>query len=346
VAETRWGQKPKPAAPAPPAEPPERRELPSEREGRRGRSLRRALLFSLLVHGLLLVAAFLLARRIPLPPILQPQPAERVAPIIVRLTDQRALIKAEKPPETSVIGIDDANASSPGEGPPKPHGESSEPNPGRRGRPQPAQQPEPPRPEQPEPNREPDVTREPRSPTSLSLEDKRRRIADTLGRIGSFGEMGEGGTGQEGLPSSGLYFESGGDSSMQIESRSDVDWGPWAERVTRKVKDNWMTVMPVAARVGMKGLVTVRFVVHRDGTITDYEVLETSGIPPLDKAVDDALIGLSNPLPPLPLPPDSDEEHIRVTYQFSYSLEDDRERRAWRRANWQRLKAEKDARGG
>ena len=68
---------------------------------------------------------------------------------------------------------------------------------------------------------------------------------------------------------------------------------------------------------------------------------EATGTPPLDQAVHDALVVMSSPLPPLPLPPASDEESIGITYMFIYNLDDDREVRAWRRMNWQRQRAER-----
>src|SRR5207244_17281 len=109
----------------------------------------------------------------------------------------------------------------------------------------------------------------------------------------------------QGTPSSGLGTAWGG-ADFQIESRSDVDWGPWSERVRSIVKSNWYSIMPVAAKVGMKGIVQVHFRVHRDGTITDYDVVSSAGLPPLDDAVRTALTSLSNPLPTLPIPASSD----------------------------------------
>lgn len=317
--------------------------LPSEREGRRSRSLRQALILSLLLHLLLLALLVFVARRIPVPAALVPQPPPRFESMPVQFTDQRVKIPEEKPPETNVIGEADSIARSPGPEPPAPHGETEFPDPslGRKGPPdeRPPEEPQPIADPQPAPEEtSPSEPREPHPQATETLEEKRRRVASTLGRIGSFG-AGDGGEGElPGTPSSGIGFNFGG-GSMQIESKSNVDWGPWAQRVQRVVKENWYSVMPVAARVGMKGIVVVRFRVQRDGSITDFEMLESAGVPPLDKAVDDALTVMSTPLPPPPIPEDSDEEWIRITYTFIYNLDDEREMRAWRRMNWQRQKA-------
>lgn len=316
--------------------------LPSEREGRYSRSLRQALLVSLLIHVVLLLMLGFMARRVPLPEMLRPDPPPQIESMPVQFTDQRVVIPEAESPETNVIGAEDSIARSPGDDPPTPHGRSAVPDPsaGRRGPPD-REEPERPQPEaDPVPDAEP--ASEPEAPSDMrlseSIEEKRRRVAATLGRIGSFG-AGDGADGDfPGAPSSGIGYQFGG-GSMQIESRSDVDWGPWAQRVQRVVKENWYAVMPVAARVGMKGIVVVRFKVQRDGSITDYEMRESAGVPPLDRAVGDALTVMSTPLPPPPIPETSDEEWIRITYTFVYNLDDEREMRAWRRQNWQRQRA-------
>lgn len=311
--------------------------LPSERETRRQRRRLLALLLSLLVHVGLVAFAILVARGFNFGP---PPPSVRVEPesMTVRFSDQRVKIPELTPPDTNVIAEENAVARSPGEDPPTPHGETEMPDPDRGPRVSPEPPPaaeETPRQEETEP-RPPDQRSDQRTE---SIEDKRRRIADALGRMGSPGGTGEGSWADSaGEPSSGIGFSFGG-GGMQIESRSDIDWGPWARKVQEEVKANWYSIMPVAARVSMKGVVVVRFQVQRDGEITDYETLESSGVPPLDQAVHDALLRMSSPLPPLPVPEDG-EESIRITYTFIYNLDDDREIRAWRRLNWARQRGQ------
>ncbi len=328
----------------PPPEIPEYRALPSEREGRRVSRRRRTIVLSVLVH-IVMVLLFVVV----LPHVLAPWrqsvdvvPAEPES-MPVRFTDQRVRVPEPVPPDTNVIAEADAVARSPGEGPPTPHGPTDLPDPtlGRKPAPQPALEPlPPPDPRPPEdPNPAPDTSAPAPSVQEDSALDKRRRVADALGQIGGRGQAGDAGWGDlAGQASSGLSFAFGG-GAMQIESRSDLDWGPWARLVQQRVKENWYSVMPVAARVGMQGVVVVRFRVQRDGRITDYEQLESAGVPPLDRAVDDALVVMSSPLPPLPIPADSDEESIRITYTFIYNLDGEREVRAWRRMNWQRQRS-------
>ena len=150
------------------------------------------------------------------------------------------------------------------------------------------------------------------------------------GRGSDWGSLAAPGDGR--APSSGIGYSSG-DSGFQIESKADVDWGPWSRKVQGLVRSNWYSIMPVAARVGMQGVARVRFVVHRDGAITDFELLDSAGLLPLDQAVQTTLVSLSNPLPPLPLR-ETDEDTIRITYTFLYNLSDERELRAWQRQRW------------
>jgi TonB family protein len=323
----------------------ERQQLPSDRPERRDRDLRRALLLSLVFHVLFALLLVFLVRVVAPVTVASDEESQRVTWLVPSTiyTDQRAKIREKESPQTNVAGIDDARARSPGEGAPTPHGETSFPEPDagkRRGRPE------------ARPRKEPQITRkleEPakqppssKVPTEIaplrnsedrgegeSLEARQQRLLDALHGIGGTSDLGE----LDGTPSSGLGTSWGG-GEMQIESRSDLDWGPWAAKAKEKVRRNWISIIPVAARVGMKGIVLVRFRVQRDGTITDFEMLESSGVPPLDQAADDALVRMSSPLPPLPLPESSDEESIRVTYMFIYNLDDDREVRQWRRLHW------------
>ena len=106
-----------------------------------------------------------------------------------------------------------------------------------------------------------------------------------------------------------------------------MDWGPYAQRLRRLVRGNWR--IPTAAQVGMDGIVQVHFFIRRDGGVDELEIVRESGTVPLDVAARDA-IALSDRLPPPPLPADSPEERVGVTWTFFYNI-DDREYRLWRR---------------
>jgi len=96
------------------------------------------------------------------------------------------------------------------------------------------------------------------------------------------------------------------------------DWGEYAQSMVSKIRINWYDNMPPLIRTGMKGVVTIRFTIQRDGTITDVTIINSSGVPPYDFAAKKA-IELSSPLNPLPKDFPKSSEH--VTAMFFYNSE-------------------------
>ncbi len=96
------------------------------------------------------------------------------------------------------------------------------------------------------------------------------------------------------------------------------DWGPYAAAMVAKIRLHWYQNMPEVVRLGLKGVVVIRFTIQRDGRITDITTLQSSGIPPFDFAAAKA-IELASPL--APLPKDFPENDERVTAAFYYNQE-------------------------
>jgi len=96
------------------------------------------------------------------------------------------------------------------------------------------------------------------------------------------------------------------------------DWGPYAQSMVSRIRVNWYANMPEILRTGLKGQVTIRFTIQRDGSITDVEILKRSGVDPYDYAAKKA-IELSSPLKPLPK--DFPYPSERVTCMFYYNME-------------------------
>jgi TonB family protein len=308
---------------------PEAHILPSERPARRTKTkILLAIVAAICAHLIAISAVVGLILLVFPVRLLPPPPPDRESmPIFVQ--QPKRVIPAETPPETNQIAEVDARAESRGPNEPQPAGGAMP----REEAPVAAQRepsPQPPA-EQPEPVPEPSAP-EADELVTPTPDDQRLRLARALKSVGGDGDWGSLAEGGEGSASSGLGYDYGG-ADFQIESKADVDWGPWSRRVRAMVKGNWYSIMPVAARVGMKGIVKVRFVVHRDGAITDWEMLDSSGLVPLDAAVRAALVDMSNPLPPLPLR-EFDEDTIRITYTFIYNLSNEREMRAWQRQRW------------
>ena len=96
------------------------------------------------------------------------------------------------------------------------------------------------------------------------------------------------------------------------------DWGDYAQSMVSKIRVNWYANMPRLIRDGVKGVVTIRFTIHRDGHVSDVTLLKSSGAPPYDLAAKKA-IELSSPL--RPLPQDFPKLTERVTCMFYYNME-------------------------
>jgi TonB family protein len=125
---------------------------------------------------------------------------------------------------------------------------------------------------------------------------------------------------------SGTYDFSGFDNPAYLQGNNygtlsfdtkGFDWGDYARQLYLIIKKNWYDRIPIAAYYGQKGRVFIRFVIEKNGSITDLAVLRSSEIAPFDLAAKDA-IRASNPLPPLPSNFPKDAEG--VTFGFFYNL--------------------------
>lgn len=112
------------------------------------------------------------------------------------------------------------------------------------------------------------------------------------------------------------FLRDGALGTMSFDTR-DFPWGDYDRQVYVRISNNWRERLPLAFREGLRGYVCARFVLLRDGTIADIQVLRPSSIRPYNQAVLDALRA-SSPLPPLPegFPRDSEG----ATWCFFYNM--------------------------
>jgi TonB family protein len=93
------------------------------------------------------------------------------------------------------------------------------------------------------------------------------------------------------------------------------DWGPYAKAMIRKIRRNWK--IPEIARLGVAGVVKIRFFIERDGTVTGLQIIDESGKPPMDFAARDA-IAISSPFAPLPTDLTAVErEGVTITFYYN-----------------------------
>jgi protein TonB len=141
-----------------------------------------------------------------------------------------------------------------------------------------------------------------------------RNAIKEVGRVASLGG-GQDGPDLKGAAGGEKGFAQ--DGPLSFES-SWFDWGDYAEGMVSRIRVNWYSNMPHLIQTGLKGVVTIRFTIHRDGSITDVTILSSSGVPPYDFAAKKG-IELSSPLNPLPKDFPNDTE--RVTAMFYYNQE-------------------------
>ena len=142
--------------------------------------------------------------------------------------------------------------------------------------------------------------------------------------IKEVGKIASIGTGQHGVDLGGQGGDKGFAESGPLSFESQwYDWGEYAQSMVNRIRVNWYNNMPQLIQTGMKGVVTIRFTIQRDGTITDVTILSSSGVPPYDFAAKKA-IELSSPLNPLPA--DFPNPSERVTCVFFYNQEPPQQR--------------------
>ncbi len=99
---------------------------------------------------------------------------------------------------------------------------------------------------------------------------------------------------------------------IQFDTKG-VDFGPWLRRFVGRVRRAWF--IPMAA-YSMRGHVVIQFNIHRDGTITDVNVVKPSNVESFTIAAYNAILGAS---PVDPLPPEYPSEQAFFTVTFYYN---------------------------
>jgi len=104
------------------------------------------------------------------------------------------------------------------------------------------------------------------------------------------------------------------DPAIQFDSKG-VEFGPWLRRFVAQVKRNWF--VPYAA-MSLKGHVVITFNVHKDGRISDLQVLRPSDVAAFNNA---AMNALSTSNPTMALPPEypADKAFFTVTFYYNES---------------------------
>jgi TonB family protein len=150
-----------------------------------------------------------------------------------------------------------------------------------------------------------------------TVQDAIRSLTHGAPGTQSVGDIGadEGGSGP------GLNLPpSAGRPRSSLELRSDpmgVDFKPYMVQVLLAIRRNWFAVYPEAARLGLRGEVSLMFGIAKQGGVTKIVFISETPAKPLNEAAV-AAISASNPLPPLP--PQFKGDRIVLQMKFLYNM--------------------------
>ncbi len=144
----------------------------------------------------------------------------------------------------------------------------------------------------------PDAQQTPSGPAAGVIADAIRNVQKYAQRDGFHNPQG--GEQQEVAP------------SIQFDTKG-VEFGPWLRRFVAQIRRNWF--IPYAA-MSMRGRVVVTFFVHKDGRITDVQVLRPSPTDAFNRSAQNAILAST---PTMSLPPEypDDRAFFTVTFYFN-----------------------------
>jgi len=99
---------------------------------------------------------------------------------------------------------------------------------------------------------------------------------------------------------------------LQFDTKG-VEFGPWIRRFVSQVRRNWF--VPMAAMT-LRGHVVLTFFVHKNGALTDVQIIRPSAIESFNTAAMNALLA-SNPTEPLPPEYPADKAFFTVTFYYN-----------------------------
>lgn len=118
--------------------------------------------------------------------------------------------------------------------------------------------------------------------------------------------------------SNGAGSEPASLGEMQLLSDPQgVDFKPYLLHVLTTVRQKWFAIIPPEARTGRPGLVTVQFIIDRQGHVPKLVIANPSGTLAFDRA---AVAAISASYPFSPLPADYRGQEIRLQLAFSYNV--------------------------
>ncbi|MBI4532922.1 MAG: TonB C-terminal domain-containing protein, partial [Candidatus Melainabacteria bacterium] len=112
-------------------------------------------------------------------------------------------------------------------------------------------------------------------------------------------------------PKTGSTAESDPDDEEEEEPRAAIDFGLYMTQMKQTIQKHWQPPKGFENR-----RVVATFTILRDGTITNAELVDPSGIEAVDKSALNAL-RVASPLDPLPL---GAPKSVQIRYQFDWHV--------------------------
>jgi periplasmic protein TonB len=123
------------------------------------------------------------------------------------------------------------------------------------------------------------------------------------------------GLGGQPVPSSVQFTAQGGEGGLSFGEGNFKDrYGWYVQAVKNRISNNWL-ISTISPSLTAAPRVYVTFNILRDGTITDVQVQQSSGVPEVDRSGLRAVLA-SSPL--APLPPDYPGNRISVKFFFDF----------------------------
>lgn len=183
--------------------------------------------------------------------------------------------------------------------------------------------PEPPKPAGREPPA-PSANREGKTESAVNTNPDALRLPDLMARAGRIVDeqvqqsmrRGSGRTAgtDQGLPEQPNFST---EEPTILSDTKGYDFGPYLNQVVNRVRFNWYSLIPEAARLGRRGRVVLIFTIIKSGNVQELRMVANSGADSLDRAALGS-IQASNPFPQLPQ--NFDGDNLVLQFTFLYNL--------------------------
>jgi TonB family protein len=107
------------------------------------------------------------------------------------------------------------------------------------------------------------------------------------------------------------------DQATIYSDTAGYNFSQYLNALVVRVRKNWYSVMPEAARKGEKGKVVVAFTIARNGQVQDLRVVEKSGVQALERG---AVAAIQNSSPFEALPAEFKGDRLTLGMPFLYNM--------------------------